>query len=162
MKQPQRPVGWMTLAQFVCLASIAITLFFLLRVVLWQDALLFREGQGTLLPLLRDAALTLCLVWAETEALLLCTRMKKASAFSAANGKALGRIAIALVLSGGVTLLLGDPLVLTLLATLPAVHPVVGRGLLPFTLLTLAAMVRAVQLLMRRALTMQEESDLTV
>ena len=49
-----------------------------------------------------------------------------------------------------------------LLTDLPAISPIVERLLLPFILLTLALMIRTVQVLMRRALTMQEESDLTV
>ena len=49
-----------------------------------------------------------------------------------------------------------------LLTGLPTISPVVQRLLMPFTLLTLAAMVRTVQVLMRRALNMQEENDLTV
>ena len=47
-------------------------------------------------------------------------------------------------------------------ADLPAISPVVEHLLLPFMLLVIALMVRSVQVLMRRALSMQEESDLTV
>ena len=60
------------------------------------------------------------------------------------------------------TLLFGDSLVPFLLTGLPAISPVVERLLLPFMLLVIALMVRAVQILMRRTLDMQTEIDLTV
>jgi len=45
---------------------------------------------------------------------------------------------------------------------LPTVHPLVERLLAPFILLGVGLMGRAVQVLMGRALSMQEENDLTV
>ena len=67
-----------------------------------------------------------------------------------------------MALAGLITLLFGDSVVAFLLTGLPTIAPIVERLLLPFMLLTLAAMVRTVQVLMRRAQRMQTENDLTV
>ena len=152
MKAPKRPVGLMTLAQGSCLAAVPLTLLTItLRTEMYSE-FTFRM----------DQALAFLLVWVEIEAFFICGRVKKVSAFSAKNEKALGRIATALCIAGCLALLFGDAIFPWLLADLPAISPIVERLLLPFILLTLALMIRAVQVLMRRALTIQEESDLTV
>ncbi len=173
MKTPKRPVALMTLAQALCLLALPVTLFVFITPaamllhyfqnagVLAYDSSLSVDLSGAFL-VARDLVVGLALICVEMEALTIFGRMKKTSAFSEKNEAALGRIAKALVLAGAVTLLFGDSVVPYLLTGLPSISPVVQRLLMPFTLLTLAAMVRTVQVLMRRALNMQEENDLTV
>ena len=173
MKAPKRPVGLMTLAQGICLLATAVILFIflipMLGSVIYAITADYVNHDNTLIVaimeiviVLLDTVVGLCLAYVGTEAFCICGRMKKASAFSAKNEKALGRIATALCIAGSVALLFGDSIVPWLLTDLPAISPIVERLLLPFILLTLALMLRAVQVLMRRALAMQEESDLTV
>jgi len=173
MKTPKRPVALMTLAQVILVLAILITLFFtftpaavFVHYMQNADVLLYDSSlavdSSAMLYCLRDAAMGLCLVCAEMEAIGLCGRMRKSSAFSEKNVSALGRITIALTLAGGMTLLFGDSFVPFLLQGLPVISPVVERLLLPFLLLGVALMLRTVQVLMRRAVDMQAESDLTV
>lgn len=152
MKAPARPVTLMLLAQIVCALAIPLTLLLIFPSIQRIDAL----------HVLCGVILGICLAYAEFEAFRLCGRMRRASAFSVKNVAGLGRILAALGSAGCVSLLLGDPLMPFLLAGLADISPIVTRLLLPFTLLTLALMLRAVQVLMRRAVDMQEESDLTV
>ena len=172
MKTPKRPKALLTLAQLLCLLTIAVVLFFFFTPVfvlftyaeqadMLQASTSVLSSPSTLLCL-RDAVMGCCLVCVGMEAIGICGRVKKASAFCETNEKSLGRIALAMVLAGTIALLFGDSVVPFLLTGLPAIVPAVERFLLPFMLLTLAAMVRVVQLLMRRALTMQTENDLTV
>lgn len=165
MKTPKRPVTLMAVAQVICILAVPLTLqfvplFAVPNLVVMQN--LHLADSTVWLPALRDFAIGGLLIWVEIEAFCICGRVRKSSAFSAKNEKALGRIALALGMAGVLTLLFGDALIPFLLTGLPAIAPVVERLLLPFMLLVIALMIRAVQLLMRRALTMQEETDLTV
>lgn len=174
MKTPKRPVGLMTLAQGVCILAIPLTMYFFLSGALdsfmnyrIMDQLGLRE-ESILLDvilaamLLRDAAIGLCLMLAEIDAFRICARVKRASAFSELNVNGLGRMTRLLVIAGGIALVLGSGFFPLLMAGLPPISPVIEHLLLPFMLWTLALMVRAVQVLMRRALTMEEENELTV
>lgn len=165
MKTPKRPVTLLTVAQVICALAVPLTLMFIPlsavpNLVVMQH--LHLADGAVWLPALRDFALGGLLIWVEIEAFCICGRVRKSSAFSTKNEKALGRIAQALGIAGMLTLLFGDALIPFLLTDLPAISPVVERLMLPFVLLVIALMIRAVQLLMRRALTMQEENDLTV
>lgn len=173
MKTPKRPVGLMTLAQGICLLVTAVILFIFLipmiASILYAATADYANHDNTLMVaimdfvlVMPDTAIGILLAYVGIEAFLLCGRVKKASAFSAKNEKHLGRIAIILCVAGCLSLLFDNSIFPWLLADLPAVSPIVERLLLPFILLTLALMIRAVQVLMRRALDMQEESDLTV
>lgn len=173
MKTQKRPVALMTLAQIICVLVALVTLFFTLTPTVMlvsyiQQATLYQADNTVSVVLfsslrcLRDLILGLCLICAEMEAIGVCGRMKKASAFSEKNAAGLGRIAGALMLAGLLTLLFGDSIVPFLLSNLPGVLPAVERLLMPFMLFGVALMIRAVQVLMRRAMSMQEESDLTV
>ena len=173
MKTPKRPVGLMTLAQGICLLAAAVILFIFLipmaASVLYAATADYEKLDNTLIVaimnfilVLPDTAVGLLLTYVGVEAFLICGRVKKSSAFSRKNEKALGRIALALCIAGCLSLVFDNSIFPWLLADLPAIHPIVERLLLPFILLTLALMLRTVQVLMRRALTMQEESDLTV
>lgn len=172
MNTPKRPRALLVAAQVICALAVPLTLFFTMTPIvmlydyLEQASMMHLDMMPILLsggPLcLRDAVLGICLVCVETEAIGVCQRVKKASAFCAKNEKALGHIALALCLAGLLTLLFGDSVVPFLLTGLPAVSPIVERLLMPFMLLTLAGMLRAVQLLMQRAMTMQDENTLTI
>lgn len=173
MKAPKRPVGLMTLAQGICLLPAAVLLFIFLIPMFFSAVYAFSADyvnhDNTLIVAimeiirsLPDAAIGICLAYVGIEAFRVCGRVKKASAFSAANEKALGHIAKALCIAGAIALIFGSSLFPVLLSGLPAISPIVEHLLLPFILLTLALMIRAVQVLMRRALDMQEESDLTI
>lgn len=173
MKQANRPVALMTVAQVICVVSLPLTLIYFLlplaNAVMYTLQADFASYDNTLLVAaiqifhaLRDLFVGVCMIWVEVEAFRICGRAKKASAFSEINIASLGRIVKALGIAGLIALILGDSILPYLLTGLPAISPVVERLLLPFTLLTLALMVRAVQVLMRRAVTMQEETDLTV
>ena len=173
MKTPKRPKALLTLAQLCCIVAAAVVLFFfftpaaLLFSYIDQADMLANDNTQLVtlasgLLCLRDALTGLCLICAALEAIGVCGRAKKASAFSEKNEKALGRIALSMGLAGLITLFFGDSVVAFLLTDLPAIAPIVERMLLPFMLLTLAAMVRTVQVLMRRAQRMQTENDLTV
>lgn len=173
MNTPKRPKALFTLAQLCCIAAALVVLFFfftpayVLFTYIEQADMLQHDNtlsvvicSGALC--LRDALAGVCLIYAALEAIAICQRLKKASAFCEKNEKTLGNIAKAMGLAGAITLLFGDSVVSFLLSGLPAIAPAVERFLLPFMLLTLAAMVRTVQVLMRRALSMQTENDLTV
>lgn len=170
MNIPKRPRRLLTAAQAICVLAIALTLVPALLptymlVSLLEKAEQYHSAQSLELYTIglcaRDLALGICLFCAEIEAIGLLQRLKKASAFSEKNEKALGHIALALGLSSALTLLFGDHIIPFLLTDLPAVSPIVTR-LLPFMLLTLTGMLRTVQLLVRRAMTMQDENALTV
>lgn len=169
MKDAKRPVALMTVAQVICAAAILPTLLLTLRCD-FQPAFLPVDDYHTIgwltwvfnaILLLRDITISLCFVWVEFEAFRFCGRLRKSSAFSEVNVRALGRVARMLCVAGAVSLL-GNSIVPYLLTDLPEIAPFIRYLLLPFTLLTLALMVRAVQVLMRRAVDMQEETDLTV
>ena len=173
MKTPKRPRALLTLAQLCCIVAALVVLFFFFTpaVVLFtyvDQADMLAQDNTQLVTLasallcLRDAMTGLCLICAALEAVGVCSRVKKASAFCGKNEKSLGRIALTLALAGLITLLFGDNVVPFLLTDLPAISPVVERLLLPFALLTLSGMLRTVQLLMRHALDMQTENELTV
>lgn len=169
MKQVKRPVALMTVAQVICALAVLPTLFFSFGCNL-DPAFMPVDDYHTIgwapwvlngLVLLRDLVIGLSLVFVEVEVFRLCGRMKQSSAFSPLNVAGLGRITIALGIAGLVSLL-GNSIVPFLLTGLPEIAPVVQYLLLPFTLLTLSLMARAVQVLMRRAVDMQEETDLTI
>ena len=173
MKNPKRPVGLMTLAQGICLLAAAVILFIflipMLGSIIYAATADYANHDNTFIVaimnfvlVLPETAVGILLAYVGIEAFRLCGRVKTSSAFSAKNEKALGRIALALCVAGGLSLLFENNLFPWLLTGLPAISPIVERLLLPFILLTLALMIRAVQVLMRCALTMQEESDLTV
>lgn len=151
MNIPKRPVTLMLVAQIICLLAVPLTLML-------TD---LRTGMYSLFTWVTDRVLVALLIWVEIEAFCVCGRVRKSSAFSAKNEKGLGRIALALCLAGVLTLLFGDSVVPFLMTGL-SVPAIVEQLLLPFALLTLAGMLRAVQLLMRRALAMQDENALTV
>ena len=104
----------------------------------------------------------ICLLWLLAEFVLMCARVRKETAFTAANVKALGHIALAFFLGGVLLVVAGNPLMSWLLTGMRGVSSPVW-GLLPsFAAWTAALLVRAIQVLLKRAVEMQTESDLTV
>lgn len=173
MRAPKRPVALMALAQVFCALAVPLTLCVPLMNIAPLVSYIQMAHLGlldnTLLVILMSAILCLrdlitaaCIVIAEVEAFHICGRMKASSAFSAANVQGLGRMVLCLGFAGLITLLMGNSIMDFLLSGLPAISPWVAYLLPPFTLLTIALMLRTVQLLMRRALDMQDENQLTV
>lgn len=169
MNTPRRPVALMTAAQIICLLAVPLTFSIFLHSALSavpmyrMSAFISQEPPFLhLLPSFSDLIIMLCLIWVEIEAFLICGRVRLASAFSSRNVKALGRIVRALVIAGAFALVLGSNLIPMLMEGLPEIEFWVIHLLLPFILLTLAAMVRTVQVLMHRAEALQEEAALTI
>lgn len=173
MKTSKRPVALMVLAQVICALAVPLTLCVPLMNITPLISYI-QMGQlglldNTLLVILMNAIICLrdliaaaCIVAAEVEAFRICGRMRASSAFSADNVKGLGHMVLCLGFAGLLTLLMGNGIMDFLLSGLPAISPWVAYLLPPFTLLTIALMLRTVQLLMRRALDMQDENQLTV
>ena len=124
----------------------------LLDVPLWLVLTQLVAGAGT----------GACLLWLLAEFVLMCARVRKETAFTAKNVRALGRIALAFFIGGVLLLASGGPLMDWLLMGMRGVSSPLW-GLLPsFVAWAAALLVRAIQVLMRRAVDMQTESDLTV
>ena len=115
-----------------------------------------------LLQVILGAGAGACLLWLLAEFVLMCARVRKETAFTAANVKSLGHIALAFFIGGVLLVVAGNPLMSWLLTGMRGVSSPVW-GLLPsFAAWTAALLVRAIQVLMKRAVEMQTESDLTV
>lgn len=115
-----------------------------------------------LIPLLAAAGVGGCLMWLLAEFVLMCGRVRKETAFTTANVRALGRIVRAFVIGGVLLLAVGDPLMKWLLTGMRGVESPVWMVLPTFVAWAAALLVRAIQVLMRRAVEMQTEQDLTV
>jgi len=108
-----------------------------------------------------------CLMWLLAEFVSMCGRVRKETAFTAENVKALGRIALAFLIGGGLLLAAGELLMTMLLIGMRGFFyegsvPFLWYLLPAFAAWTAALLVRAIQVLMKRAVDMQTESDLTV
>lgn len=115
-----------------------------------------------IIPVLAGAGVGGCLLWLLAEFVMMCSRVKRQTAFTEANVRALGRIAQAFAIGGALLLLCGGAMMDWLLMGLRGVDSPVW-GLLPaFAAWSAALLVRAIQVLMKRAVEMQSEKDLTV
>lgn len=103
-----------------------------------------------------------CVLWMLAEFVCMCGRVRKETAFTAANVRALGRIVLAFTIGGVLFLPLGKPMMDWLLLGMRGVRSPVWWLLPPFVAWSAALLVRAIQVLMRRAVEMQTEQDLTV
>lgn len=103
-----------------------------------------------------------CLTWMLMEFVLMCGRVRRSTAFTAVNVRALGRIALALFIAGGLLLPVGAPLMDWLLLGLRGAGMTLAQLLPTLLAWTAALMARAVQVLMRRAVEMQCEQELTI
>ena len=108
------------------------------------------------------AGVGLCLLWLLAEFVCMCGRVRKETAFTAANVRALGRIALAFFIGGGLLLPLGKPLMDWLLLGMRGFRSPIWWLLPAFVAWAAALLVRAIAVLMKRAVAMQTESDLTV
>jgi hypothetical protein len=115
-----------------------------------------------LFQLICRAGVGVCLFWLLLEFVLLCGRVRKETAFTAANARALGRIALAFVIGGVLLLPPGQLLMDLLLMGMRGITSSLWWPLPAFVAWTAALLVRALQVLLRRAVEMQTESDLTV
>lgn len=87
----------------------------------------------------------------------MCSRLKRGSAFTRQNQRAMGRIALCCLVAG-VTLAAGDALLWQVVPCAPCVMMLLGACLF----LSVAAVAWALGLLVRRAVSLQDEVDLTV
>lgn len=114
------------------------------------------------IPLLAGAGVGGCLLWILAEFVLMCGRVRRDTAFTAANVRALGRIVLAFVIGGVLLLPLGRAVMDWLLTGMRGVNARMWSLLPTFAAWAAALLVRAIQVLMRRAVEMQTEQDLTV
>lgn len=125
-----------------------------------------REGAGDignmLLILLMVAGAGGCVLWLLLEFVLMCGRVRRDTAFTSANVQALGRIALAFVIGGAFMLLLGKPMMDWLLLGMRGFRSPVWWLLPAFVAWTAALLVQAIRVLLKRAVEMQTENDLTV
>lgn len=166
----KRPVALFTFVQVMAVCAMVISGVAIIGMVIIPvcGSLVTSLTEGyaqlgeVLAVLLTTAVLGGCLLWLLLEFVLMCGRVKKETAFTAANVRALGRIALAFCLGGVVLLPLGKPLMDWLLLGMRGFRSPVWWVLPAFVAWTAALMVRAIQVLLRRAVEMQTESDLTV
>lgn len=169
-KNHERPLGLLTFVQAMGLCAMAICTAGLIGLPLSIPNYMVMEHLGLMdTPLWLKLAQVVaslgaggCLMWLLAEFVLICGRVKKETAFTPANVRALGRIALAFLISGALLLLVGDPLMDWLLTGMRGVESPVWMLLPAFVAWAAALMVRAIQVLMRRAVEMQSEQDLTV
>ena len=164
----ERPLGLITFVQVMgwCALAIAVGVLAIFSVGLVKDLAhgfaALPEEMWMLIQLLCCVGTGVCLVWLLLEFVLMCARVRKGTAFTIANVRALGRIALAFFIGGVLLLAAGWPMMDLLLLGMRGVSSPVW-GLLPsFVAWAAALMVRAIQVLMKRAEAMQTESDLTV
>lgn len=120
------------------------------------------DNGGWLLRLLPEAGVGGCLLWLLAEFVLMCGRVKKGTAFTAKNVHGLGRMALAFAIGGALLIPLGKPLMDWLTLGMRDFHSPLLWPLPTFAAWAAALMVRAIQVLMRRAVELQTEQDLTV
>ncbi|MBQ2952333.1 MAG: DUF2975 domain-containing protein [Clostridia bacterium] len=165
-----RPVALFTFVQAMGLCAMVIVAVTILAGVIIPvcGSLITAAQEGgsdignMLLILLTVTGVGACLMWLLLEFVLMCGRVKKETAFTAANVRALGRIVLAFVIGGVFMLLLGKPMMDWLLLGMRGFRSPVWWLLPAFVAWTAALLVRAIQVLLKRAVDMQNESDLTV
>nr|MBR4281197.1 DUF2975 domain-containing protein [Clostridia bacterium] len=176
-KKHERPVGLFTLVQVMGMCAIGIVLvtmavcavslignlasvpnYLLMERLNLMDTPLWMQ----LLPILAGAGAGACLLWLLVEFVLMCGRVRRETAFTAVNARALGRIALAFFLGGVLLIPCGGLIMDVLLLGMRSMSAPVWGGLPTFAAWAAALMVRAIQVLLRRAVDMQTEADLTV
>lgn len=170
----ERPTTLLTIVQgmagcamLVCAAAAVICALDLM--MMFPNAVLMTQlglaGGGlwlAWLQLLAIVGVAGCILWLLAEFVMICGRVKRETAFTRANARALGRIALAFVIGGVLLLPLGKPLMDWFLTGMRGVESPVWLLLPTFVAWAAALMVRAIQVLLRRAVEMQSEQDLTV
>ena len=153
VRAQRRPQTLITLVQLAGVFAIAIYLGILEQNTPAADVVSF---------LLGGVGTVACLTWMLMEFVLMCGRVRRTTAFTAVNVRALGRIALALFIAGGLLLPVGAPLMDWLLLGLRGAGMTLAQLLPTLLAWTAALMARAVQVLMRRAVEMQDEQELTI
>lgn len=176
-KKPERPLALFTFVQVMGMCAMAVVAGAIVMCALGLFGgltavpnFLLMEQLGLLdvpLPMLvlqevAAASVGACLLWVLAEFVFMCGRVRKETAFTAANVRALGRIALAFFLAGGLILPTAARLMSWLLLGMRGVDSPVWQLLPTFMAWVAALMIRAIQVLLRRAVEMQTEQDLTV
>lgn len=171
----RRPKGLLTLAQVMLSIGMLVTAVLIggmindvLTPVMMPQMLGISwrpEPQMMAANILRAVLLVLlgaCLWYIQGQLIHICGWVRLATAFSEIVVRGLGRVLKGLLAAVVLLLPLGWTVMNFLMQGMAEMAWPVMALLPAFTALTLAAMVRAVQLLLRRAVDMQEEQDLTV
>lgn len=166
----ERPAALITFVQVMAVCAMAITAAALIGLVIvpvcGSLVVSMTEGAGQVLEplavLVTTAGVGACLIWLLAEFVMMCARVKKETAFTPANVRALGRIVLAFVLGGLFLLPLGKPMMDWLLLGMRGMRSAIWWLLPSFAAWAAALLVRAIQVLMKRAVEMQSEQDLTV
>ena len=153
----RRNIGIATFINLFLLGYITQFTYELLQGWLPDPSILVRS-----LCLLAGIVIGVCVLMVLVHIFRICTAVKRHSAFSEITERALGRIVRALLVTSVLLIPLGWPLMGWLTLGLPELFWLVAALLPAFAGFTLTAMVRVVQLLLRRAVSMQTEADLTV
>lgn len=166
----ERPAVLITFVQAMAVCAMAITAAALIGLVIVPVCgsliVSMTEGTGQVLEplavLVTTAGVGACLIWLLAEFVMMCARVKKETAFTPANVRALGRIVLAFVAGGVFLLPLGKPMMDWLLLGMRGMRSAIWWPLPSFAAWAAALLVRAIQVLMKRAVEMQSEQDLTV
>ena len=103
-----------------------------------------------------------CVLWLLTEFVAMCGRVKRKTAFTEKNVRALGRIVMAFAIAGVLLLPCGGLLIGFLRLGLPGADRLILPLLPTGAAWAAALLVRAIQVLMRRAEELQSVQDLTI
>ena len=169
-KKHNRPLALFALAQAMGICAMVISAAALLLAVIVPACGSIIAGMAAgeafqaepVVVLVLVSGLGVCVMWLLTEFVLMCGRVRKETAFTVQNVRALGHISLAFVIGGCFLLLLGKPLMDWLLLGMRGFRSPVWWLLPSFAAWTAALLVRAIQVLLKRAGEMQTESDLTV
>lgn len=163
VREQQRPQGLITLVQLAGVFAIAVCVGTLIFCAIYLGLLEPNTPAADVVSFLLGGVGTVaCLTWMLTEFVLLCGRVRRSTAFTAANVRALGRMALALFIAGGLLLPVGAPLMDWLLLGLRGGWMPLGQLMPTLMAWTMALMIRSIQVLMCRAVEMQSEQELTV
>ena len=164
-KKHNRPLALFALAQAMGICAMVISAAALLLAVIVPACGSIIAGMAAGEPvvvLVVVSGLGVCVMWLLTEFVLMCGRVRKETAFTVQNVRALGHISLAFVIGGCFLLLLGKPLMDWLLLGMRGFRSPIWWLLPAFVAWAAALLVRAIAVLMKRAVEMQTESDLTV
>lgn len=154
-RKSDRPRGLFTFVQLMSIAAMAVVSIGLIMA-------LAATLTGDLLQTLCLAGAMGCMLWLLAEFVVLCGRVKRETAFTLANVRTMGRIALAFAATGMLFIPSGGAAMAALTADIPgAWHPLMA-AFPAFGGFAAALLVRAIQLLLARAVDMQTEQDLTV
>lgn len=166
----ERPAALITFVQAMAVCAMAIVAAAMLTVVIIPvcGSLIQTIAEGCwqvfepLAVLVTTVGVSACLLWLLAEFVMMCARVKRETAFTAANVRALGRIVLAFAIGGVFLAPLGKPMMDWLLLGMRGIRSAFWWPLPSFAAWSAALLVRAIEVLMKRAVEMQSEKDLTV